>query len=70
MSQPEFESWIAYNRIEPLPDPYWIGAQIAWVCAQIWSKKKMRIEDFIPRAKQRRGQSVEEMMSGFMGGPE
>lgn len=67
MSGPEVAEWMELQRLEPLPDPYWIGAQIA--CAIYNANRSkgpaFKIEDFIPRAVSRRAQSTEEMMANM-----
>jgi hypothetical protein len=67
MSGAEVLEWMEFHRLEPLPDPYWIGAQIA--CAVVNSARvkgpAAKIEDFIPQAMSRRAQSTEEMMANL-----
>lgn len=49
MSSAELSEWLAYVQIEPLPDPYWVGAQICQVTAQSQSvKKRYKLTDFMP----------------------
>jgi hypothetical protein len=51
-----------------LPDPYWIGAQVACVTANANRGKgpPLKIEDFIPRMRPAgRRQSAEEQMAAF-----
>jgi hypothetical protein len=50
MSEPEFRGWLAYDRIEPLPDAHWDAALIASTIARaLGGDKKARLEDFLPR---------------------
>lgn len=66
MPADEFALWREFEAVEPMPDPYWIGALICTVIANVMGGKKSRskIEDFLPRpARSGRGpkQSVAEM---------
>ena len=68
MPASELEEWAAYCELEPLPDPYWIGAQICAVTANVQRAKgpAAKIEDFIPRMRPRgRRQTAQEMYEGF-----
>ncbi len=67
MSGVEVMEWMEIHRLDPLPDPYWIGAQIACVVANSMRSKgpALKIEDFIPRAVAGRTQSVEQMMANL-----
>lgn len=47
----ELAEWEAYHTIEPLPDPYWIGAQICAVMATAWGKSSYKIADFMPTVR-------------------
>jgi hypothetical protein len=49
----ELEEWRIFATFEPLPDPYWIGAQIACVIANVHRTKgkAFGVEDFIPRPR-------------------
>ena len=49
MSSEEFMEWLAYDRIQPLPDGYWEAALIASTIANSMSKKKHKLESFLPR---------------------
>lgn len=69
MSAREFERWKAFHRKHPLPDPYWIGAQICQVIHngnRGKGTKPAKVEDFIPKVQTRRAtldrrQSTEEV---------
>ena len=64
MSAAEFREWVAYDAIEPLPDPHWIGAMQAWVMARIWGSKTAAIGDFMPaRGREPKRQSVKMHMA-------
>jgi hypothetical protein len=70
LSGHELDRWKAYHALEPLPDPHWIGAQIASVIATVMGGKGKRygVEDFLPRVatrKQRPRQSPDEMMAAL-----
>jgi hypothetical protein len=49
MDSDEFSGWLAYDRVEPLPDPYWIGAMQAMVAARTLGAKGVKLDDFLPR---------------------
>lgn len=49
MDSAELSEWMAYQRIEPLPDPFWIGGVIASTMANIHTEKKFKPEDFMPK---------------------
>jgi hypothetical protein len=58
MSAAEFAGWIAYDRIEPLPDPWLQTGVLAASNANLWRSRKnkpARPLDYVPRlAKPRR----------------
>jgi hypothetical protein len=62
---PDIEELRAFAEYEPLPDPYWIGAQICHLIYSVNRDKKSpkyEIEDFIPRPRaEGRRQTDEEM---------
>jgi hypothetical protein len=53
MSEPEFRRWLAYDRVEPLPDAHWDAALVASTIAAAMTGKKFKIEDFLPRKGER-----------------
>jgi hypothetical protein len=46
----ELSEWLAYFKIEPLPDPFWIGGLQCSTLVNLWSKSRTTPEDFMPRA--------------------
>lgn len=56
MDSAELSEWIAYTNIEPLADPWQIGALQCALMANCWSsgKKRFRVEDFLPKSKTHR----------------
>jgi hypothetical protein len=58
-----------FEEVEPLPDPYWIGAQICQLMVNLWSKgKRYKLEDFLPVTNERhrrQPQTPEEMYMAF-----
>jgi hypothetical protein len=59
----ELSEWLAYDRIEPLPDPWAMHGQLAALMHNAWFKGRARgPEDFIPDRRERREQSPEEQM--------
>lgn len=51
MDSNELSEWMAFDRIQPLPNLYWIGGMLASTLVNLWSKDKVSAEDFIPRRK-------------------
>lgn len=47
----EFAEWIAYSNIEPFGDDWEQAGTIAAAGQQVWTKRKMTPEQFIPRVK-------------------
>lgn len=45
----ELSEWMAYDRIEPAPDPYWCAALVASTVARALGNGKARLEDYLPR---------------------
>ncbi len=39
---------MAYDQLDHLPDPWWIGAQICQVIAATMGGKKTKVDDWIP----------------------
>jgi hypothetical protein len=62
MGEDEFAEWVAFDRICPLPDPYWIGAMQAMVAARS-AGGKAKLEDFLPQRGAPRRQTGAEMAS-------
>lgn len=57
----ELSEWLAFDRIEPLPDPYWMTGMVCSTLANLWAKRRYQPEDFMPRAgPRRREQSPDE----------
>jgi hypothetical protein len=50
MSSALLSEWMAYDRIAPLHDPYWIGAHLCQVIANSFAAKGkgFKLEDFLP----------------------
>jgi hypothetical protein len=63
----EISEWLAYNQLDPLPDSNWQTGLLASTMVNLWSKTRTKPEDFIPRAKQSRRQSVEDMYMAMRG---
>jgi hypothetical protein len=63
----ELTEWMAYNQIEPIPDSNWHTGLLASVMCNLWSKSRSKPDDFIPRVKHSRRQSVEEMYLAMRG---
>jgi hypothetical protein len=55
----ELSEWLAFDRIEPLPDSYWQAGMVASVVARANGAKSCTPQDFMP-ARRRRPKSVEE----------
>ena len=71
MSSKELSAWLAYDRIEPLYDP-WLahGIQCATI-ANLWSKERHKPADFIPgkRKKKTAKQMFSQLKAGAIRGP-
>jgi hypothetical protein len=71
MTGRELAEWAEYARDDPLPDPYWIGAQVACTVANAMRGKgpPLKIEDFLPRRpaspRPRPTPTGEELMTKF-----
>jgi hypothetical protein len=65
----EITEWMAYNQLDPIPDSNWQTGLLASVMVNLWSKTKAKPEDFIPRVKRARRQSIEEMCAVMKGLP-
>ncbi len=51
MDSRELSEWLAYDRIEPLHDPYWVGGMICATMANLWASKRYGPADFMPAAR-------------------
>jgi hypothetical protein len=49
MDSAELSEWLAYDRIEPLPDAHWDAALIAHTTARSMGAKKAKFENFLPQ---------------------
>lgn len=58
ISSTELSEWLAFDRIEPLDNPYWRSGMVASVLASSSSGKKYTPQDFMPHKKKE--QTVEE----------
>jgi len=68
MSSRELSEWLALQSLDPLPDPYWIGAQQCAVTASsLGGAKNLTIDDFRPVAAPKRQLTVEETMRAVRG---
>lgn len=67
MDSRELSEWLAYHQIEPLPDANWHAGLIASTMCNLWSKSKVRPEDFIPRVKTSARKSDAELLAKFRG---
>ena len=50
----ELSEWLAYDRLEPLDDPYWRSGMVASTVANCMAGKKgekFKPQDFLPRQK-------------------
>lgn len=54
MDAREFQEWQEYYRLEPWGDDWMQTGLIVSSNANLWSKRKYKPEQFIPRAKQRK----------------
>ncbi len=59
--------WLAYDQLDPIPDSNWQTGLLASIMANAWGSKKTRPEDWIPRVKTRRRQSMAEQRSILLG---
>lgn len=66
----ELQEWRAFNRIDPLPDPWVMHGVLCTLVHNGSFKKQRKPEDFIPRVRERREQSAAEQMAiiGLIGG--
>ncbi len=61
MDSAELSEWLAFSQIEPLPNPYWIGANICHVIANSNSKKRFSLSDFMPQLRHHTRQNEEQI---------
>jgi hypothetical protein len=62
MGEDEFAEWVAFTRIYPFPDFYWMAAMVAFTVARAMGAKSVKFEDFLPQqGKPRRRQTGAEM---------
>jgi hypothetical protein len=67
MGNDELMEWLAFDRIHPLPDPYWIGAMIAFTFARVMGAKGTKFEDYLPTRGKPRQQTGAQMASIIRG---
>jgi hypothetical protein len=60
----EFQEWIEYYKQEPFGDDWAQTALLAAVLVNLWSKKKVKPDQFIPRVAKVR-QTLEQMREAF-----
>jgi hypothetical protein len=63
----ELSEWMAYDRLDRIPDPYWIAGMITANLFNALTGGKAKIDDFIPRLKPVRILSGEAGMAWFKG---
>jgi len=63
MGSDELMEWLAYDRIEPLPDPHWSAALVSFVMARSMGSKGAKLEDFLPSRGKPRRQTPAEIAS-------
>lgn len=51
VSSQELTWWMAVDRIQPLPDSYWQAGLIASTIANCHSKKRYKVQDFMPSTR-------------------
>lgn len=66
LSSAEWSELLAWFKLEPLPDHYWIGAQICAVMHALWSKSHHQVDDFIPRTKPPPQRLTPEESAGYL----
>jgi hypothetical protein len=67
MGNDEFMEWLAYDRIFPIPDFYWMAAMLASTFARVMGAKGAKFEDFLPQRGKPRRQTGAEMASIIRG---
>jgi len=65
ISSKELTEWMAFYSVEPFGEERSDirAAIIACTCAQIWSKKKLKVNDFMPKFGPKPEQSPDQMKS-------
>lgn len=50
MDSQELSEWMAFDQIEPLPDPYWASGMVASTMCNLWGKrsKPYKPKEFMP----------------------
>lgn len=66
MDHAEFAEWVELESIDPIPDPYWIGAMIASTVVHSLCSSKVTLADFMPARKPKRPQTTAEMRAVAM----
>ena len=46
---PLISEWLAYDQLDPIPDPNWLAGMQAATMVNLWSKSRSKPDDFIPR---------------------
>lgn len=49
MDSAELSEWLAYDRIEPLPDAHWDAALVAHTTARSMGAKHAKFEHYLPQ---------------------
>lgn len=69
MDSAELSEWLAFDRVEGIPDPHWQTALIALLIARtMGGDRRAQLEDFLPRREplpEAKPQSTEEIASFF-----
>jgi hypothetical protein len=61
MGNDELVEWLAFDRIFPTPDLYWMAAMVAFTVARAAGAKSVKFEDFLPQRNKPRRQTGAEM---------
>jgi hypothetical protein len=67
MDSEELSCWIAYDRLDRIPDHYWLAAMTTSAVVNALTGSKTKPDDFIPRARPVRILSGEAGMAWFAG---
>lgn len=51
ISSDELSEWMAFDRVEPLDNPYWRSGMIAATMASVMGGGKHKPQDFMPQRK-------------------
>lgn len=66
MDAAEFAEWIEYYKIEPFGDDWLQASTVAAAGVNLWSKRKVKPDAFVPRAKLRKTpQEMEAVMMAW-----